>query len=170
MSLDFTAINGIPQQGEKEERTDPAENAYRLDGEKRERENARQMYATYQQNIKRSGTLRDDITKGLKAGEDPLNLLLKAVECISLMTGESVILAQCKEDLLAVYGWGMGEHAPLEAELGEARKRLAMLTRPELLEDPQNSQRIQTAIQAHRDLIERLERAISANKTDGGEL
>ena len=191
MSLDFTALNNIPLQGARRDFTEPTgyvegnlaikpedpatgQNRspsgdagsgaiHRLDSEKREREHTRQMYATYQQNIKRAGTLRSDILKGLKAGEDPLAILLKALECISLMTGDTMIYTQSKEDLLAIYGWGLGAPAPLGVELEEAKKRLAMLTRPELItpETPQDTQhRIQKAIEAHRELIGRLERAI----------
>lgn len=189
MGLDFTALNNIPLQGAKRDFAEPLEHVegnlarqletpatepyrspsgeaesgaiHRLESEKKERENARQMYATYQQNIKRAGMLRSDIAKGLKAGEDPLAILLKAVECISLMTGDTVIYTQSKEDLLAIYGWGLRQPAPLKAELEETQHRLAMLTRPELKDSPPDAQkRIERAIQAHRELIGSLEREI----------
>ena len=105
MSLDFRALDSIPNTAPA---IGPGQATHRLDRERRERINAQQMYATYQQNIKRAGTLREDIVKGIQSGEDPVALLLKAVECISLMTGDTVIYAQSKEDILAVYGWGEG--------------------------------------------------------------
>ena len=105
MSLDFRAMDSIPAQTPE---ADPGGAMYRLNREKQDRDGYRQMYATYQQNIKRAGTLRGDIVKGIQSGENPLELLLKAVECISLMTGDTVIYAQSKEDILAVYGWGEG--------------------------------------------------------------
>lgn len=189
MGLDFTALNNIPLQGAKKDFTEPigyvegnlarqpetpatgqsrspsgeagSGAIHRLESEKRERDNARQMYATYQQNIKRAGMLRSDIAKGLKRGEDPLAILLKAVECISLMTGDTMIYTQSKEDLLAIYGWGLRQPAPLKVELEEAQHRLAMLTRPELKDSPPDAQkRIERAIQAHRELIGSLEREI----------
>lgn len=101
MSIDFRALDSIPAQPE----VNPGGAMYRLNREKQERDSYRQMCATYQQNIQRAGTLRTDITKGIQNGEDPLALLLKAVECISLMTGDTAIYAKSKEDLLAVYGW-----------------------------------------------------------------
>ena len=145
---------------------------YLLDRERQERENTRQMYASYQQNIKRAGTLRSDITKGIQAGEDPAILLLKAVECISLMTGDTAIYAQGKEDLLEVYGRGLHNPEVLRLELEEARSRLALLTagepsssvssetaEPAAL-DATQEQRTQRAIEAHRELIQGLELAL----------
>lgn len=190
MGLDFTALNNIPLQGAKKDLAEPlaciggnlaiqletpatephrspsgdagSGAIHRLESEKKERENTRQMYATYQQNIKRAGMLRADIAKGLKRGEGPLAILLKAVECISLMTGDTVIYTQSKEDILAIYGWGLRQLAPLKAELEDAQHRLAMLTRPELKDSPPDAQkRIERAIQDHRGLIARLEREIA---------
>lgn len=103
--MDFTAMDNIPAQT-PEVRPDGA--MYRLNREKQDRDSYRQMYATYQQNIKRAGTLRSELTLGIQRGEDPLALLLKAVECISLMTGDTVIYAQSKADIRAVYGWEEG--------------------------------------------------------------
>lgn len=42
----------------------------------------------YQDNIKKSEMLRADINKSIRAGEDPTEILKKAVECIALMTGD----------------------------------------------------------------------------------
>ena len=195
MGLDFTALNNIPLQGAKRGFKEPLEYTegnlaiqlekpatephrstsgeavsgamYRLESEKKDREHARQMYATYQQNIRRAGILRSDIAKGLKTGEDPLAILLKAIECISLMTGDTVMYIQSKEDLRAVYGWGMRQQEPLKAELEETQRRLAMLTRPELKDSPPDVQkRIERAIQAHMELIKRLEREIEQEERD----
>lgn len=153
MSIDFSALDSIPAQPE----VNPGGAMYRLNREKQERDSYRQMCATYQRNIQRAGTLRTDITKGIQNGEDPLALLLKAVECISLMTGDTAMYTQSKEDLLAVYGWGLGVPEAIEHQLEDARERLAMLERPELQEAPEDTQkRIQRAIEAHRELIKKL--------------
>lgn len=163
MSLDFTALNAIPAKGDFTPEA-PSGAIYGLEREKQERENARQMYDTYQQNIKRAGTLRGDILKGLRAGEDPLAILLKAVECISLMTGDTVVYTQSKADLQAIYGWGLKQPAPLKLELEETKQRLAMLTRPELADAPPDTrERIQRAITAHREQVASLERALAEN-------
>ena len=173
MGLDFTALDNIPAQGAKDTTPEaPGGAVYGLEREAQERTNARQMYGTYQQNIKRAGRLRSDILKGLRSGEDPLAILLKALECISLMTGDTMIYTQSKADLLAIYGWGLEQPAPLELELEEAKTRLAMLTRPDLATDRlplDTRERIQRAVTAHREQIERLEQALgggSARKTD----
>lgn len=59
----------------------------------------RQAYKTYQDNIRAAGQLRTEIIKGCKAGEPDRELLLKAIECIGLMTGEGVIYKVCKQAL-----------------------------------------------------------------------
>lgn len=208
MALDFTALNNIPLRGAKKEscRPLPAKQElstiqgitveiegslarepapatgrafYLLDRERQERENNRQMYARYQQNIKRAGTLRSDIVKGIQAGEDPAILLLKAVECISLMTGDTAIYSQSKEDLLGVYGRGLHNPEVLRLELEEAQSRLALLTKQAQSDTTQaqrsasrdtaetatmqatQEQRTQRAIEAHRRLIEALERELA---------
>ena len=176
MELDFTALNNIPLQRARRDFSEPLERStaleqydsrnvatHKLDREKADRENSRQMYAAYQTNIKRAGTLRSDILKGLKSGEDLAAILLKALECISLMTGDIMLFEQGKKDLLAVYGWGLNDKASLKMELEEVKQRLALLTRPGLITDqiPQDTQyRIQTAIKVHKELIDRLEKAI----------
>ena len=161
MSLDFTALNSIPEQGAKKPAEAPSGSISRLEREKQKTETARQMYATHQRNIQRAGDLRSEIALGIKRGEAPLDLLLKALECISLMTGESTIYTQSKEDLLAIYGWGLGQPEPLKLELKEAEHRLAMLTRPELKQaTPDAQERIEKAITAHRELIAGLEKEI----------
>jgi len=56
----------------------------------REHDMIEEMYAEYQKNIKRSESLRIQINKGVEAGEPPITLLIKAIECISLMTGDKM--------------------------------------------------------------------------------
>lgn len=167
MGLDFTALNNIPAKKDFTAPSGQAVHSHRLDREKEERARLREMYSTYQENIRRSGGCRSDILKGMKRGEAPLALLLKALECISLMTGDTVILEQGKADITAIYGWGLGEVAPLQTQLEEARTRLARLTGREPREDlppagyRNAEQRIQAAIREHETLIESLERAIA---------
>lgn len=171
MGLDFTAINAIPFKEDKAGKgigisagadDTGSGSIYSLEKEKQEREQARCVYATYQQNIKRAGTLRRDIATGIKEGGNPLPILLKAIECISLMTGDTVLYSQCKEDIVSVYGWGLGDPTPLKEELEDAQKRLVLMTRAELDSQtpPDAQRRIQGAIKAHRGLIHSLEQRI----------
>ena len=133
--------------------------SHRLDAEKQERERMREMYSTYQDNIKRAGSLRADLLKGIQRGEEPLALLLKAVECISLMTGDTVIYDQSKEDIRAIYGWGLGSPEPLHAELKNAYNRLDRLKRATV--PPEDQPRIERAIRSHEAYIESLQGAIA---------
>lgn len=111
----------------------------------------REVYRAHQDAIRRAGILRADITKGIQAAESPHTLLLKAIECISLMTGDSLFHSQNKANMGAVYGMGLMEPEPLKKELQEVRWRLEMLTRPELDSEPADSRaRIDQAIKAHR--------------------
>ena len=98
MSLDFTALNNIHLKVTKKdfaeaigyeagnlalkpEKTATGQNtdasgqtvhSHRLDREKEERARLREMYSTYQENIRRAGSCRSDILKGVKMGEAPL--------------------------------------------------------------------------------------------------
>lgn len=165
MEFDFTALNHTGRRSNLPTGagTTTSQGAdFMLTRKQEERERYRQVYATYQQNIGRAGALRSEIAKGLETGTDPTALLLKALECISLMTGDSTLYTNGKADLLTIYGWGLGEKAPLELELKEARERLAKLEHAEQAQLPegQEKNRLQTAIQAHRELIQKLEQAI----------
>ena len=176
MGLDFTALNSIPNTGNATTGQNTSQSGDAgdrptklLEQEKAERESTRQVYITYQENIKKAGILKTDIAKGIQRGEDPLELLLKALECISLMAGDTVLYRQGKENLIAVYGWGLKQPAPLKRELEEARQRLALLSRPELTTEqiPQGVQdNIQRAIRAHRELISTLERETAKGEAD----
>lgn len=183
MSLDFTALNNIapakkgyipptmyeegnlalllgkPATGQITAPQGELIHSHRLDAELQERERTREMYRTYQDNIKRAGSLRADLLKGIQRGEEPLALLLKAVECISLMTGDTVIYNQSKEDILAIYGWGLGVLEPLHTELRDTYNRLERLKRATV--PPEDQPRLQNAIRLHEERIESLQRAIA---------
>lgn len=189
MGLDFTALDNITPYRAQEDRTAPLESetgnlaiklikpatgqntapqthSHQLDKEKQERARLREAYSAYQQNIKRAGSLRGDLLKGIRLGEDPVALLLKAVECISLMTGDTAIYTQSQKDILAIYGYGLGEVAPLHIELQEAKARLERLQRAEA--PPESAQRIQRAIKAHGELVKTLERKIESHEAGQG--
>lgn len=189
--LDFTALNSIQHRTAIKDFTEPLEptagnlalkpenhatgenisprgyiHSHKLDAEKRERERLREMYSTYQENIKRAGSCRSDVLKGIKRGEDPLALLLTAIECISLMTGDTVIYTQAKEDITAIYGWGLGYSYPLHAQLREARERLEKLEQATVL--PEDRQRLNNAITAHKELIAKIKDQMKRNSLEKG--
>lgn len=111
-----------------------------------------EVYRTYQENIKTSSTLQTQILKGLKAGEDVYSLFLKVAKAISLMTSNSVFYSQTEEDLKAIYGRGLQEKPPLQIELEEVQGRLQKLIEADKREkDSDSKERIQRAIQAHKN-------------------
>jgi hypothetical protein len=63
------------------------------------REKSRKAYANYQKNILKSGGLRSEITKDIYEGKDLSIILLKAIECISLMTNDKLFYSSNKDKL-----------------------------------------------------------------------
>ncbi len=170
MSIDFTALDsigkttGTPLATDTQQGTIAPTALRELDLVRREQESARRICAVYQENTKKASALLGEILKGLKQGEVLPALFLKAMECLSLLTGDAVVYLQSKEDLYNIYGRGQKDPATLKLELAEVKDRLAMLTRPELINGqttPEVRQRIKRAIAEHRDLAEQLERDIA---------
>lgn len=126
-----------------------------------EREEALRICKEYRENSKESSMLKCEILKGLKAGADIYSLFLKAAKAISLMTGESLFYTQAEKDLIAIYGIGLQEEAPLSVELEQVEKRLQRLTEALGREaDPDNGERIKRAITAHKARATELRRMI----------
>ena len=128
-----------------------------------------EVYGEYQTNIKRAGELRADILKGVKAGVPVHTLLLKAVECISNMTGDKLFYRLIEKDLKAIYGEAFLDDIPLEWELAEVEERLEKMK--EALARETNSldskQRIETAIREHEAQVTTLKGLLErASKTE----
>lgn len=136
---------------------------------RRQQEDHKQIqeaYKAYQDNIKRSGDLRAEILRGIKSGESTPTLLLKAVECISNMTGDKLFYTQAEKDIKAIYGEAFLSGESLELELVEVEERLSMLKKADKREDIDegDKERITIAIKSHekrqetiKALIERAE-------------
>lgn len=135
----------------------------KLEREQADNTRTAEVYKQYQQNIARSGRLRTEIIKGVKRGESPYRLLLKAIECISLMTSDTVILNTVREDIKSIYGAGLLEAEPLQVELEEVQKRLVKLEQAAGREgEPEDSrQRIKNAIKAHHARADQLKKLLS---------
>ena len=140
--------------------------------EREDHQRSLEVYRTYQENIKTSSQLQTEILKGLKAGEDVYSLFLKAAKAISLMTSNSLFYSQIEADIEAIYGRGLQHKPPLQKELQETQTRLQRLLEAGQREQPpDNRERIQRAIEAHRAAIERLEDMIAkADTKKSGEL
>ena len=115
------------------------------------------VYKEHQENIKRAEQLRTDINKGVQAGEPVYKILLKAIECISLMTGDKVFYDMNKDYLQTIYGI-LGEPAAIEIEKQEVKQRLTKLMAAYKMDYPEDERRrIKNAIKAHQDKLEQLQ-------------
>ena len=184
MELDFTGLNAIGYSGPLDERLtcdstsrpSDSKNASTglygglagLQGEadrrNQEKERNLEVYGTYQNNIKISGTLQAEILKGARNGESVYSLFLKAAKAISLMTSNSTFYSQLQADITAIYGAGLLEAIPLEMELTAVQERLQRLREAETRE-PQKAS-IQAAIKAHEQRAEQLQALIQRNERE----
>lgn len=189
MKLDFSAIRGTTSQKPTEaaveafERLDgvempieveparkPAKQATEGDRklltayqqERADHERILRVCKDYQRNTLRAEGLTTEILKGARAGEPITALLLKAGECISLMTGDSVFYSQLEGDIKGIYGAGLLEPDPLQLELEDVQGRLQKLQ--ESLqrdgESEDSKRRIETAIEAHKKRANQLKTLI----------
>ena len=114
-------------------------------------------YKEYQKNIKRAERLRTEINKDIQAGEPAYKVLLKTIECISLMTGDKLFYDMNKSNLQTIYGI-LGEPAAIEIEKQEVEQRLKKLMAAYEQEQPEDvKQRIKNAIRAHQEKLEKLQ-------------
>lgn len=129
---------------------------------------AARIRGEYQKNILLSDSLRCEINKGLKAGEDIYSLFLKAVKAISLMTGDTAFFDVAKKDLLAIYGVAFEKPSVLQIELNEIQARLDKLRKAaEREQDTDDIARIRTAIQYHEKAIAQIKDKIEKSNQGG---
>lgn len=122
----------------------------------------RTAYETYQRNIKKAGELKTKILKGSKNGEPATALLLQAVTCIGLMTGDTLFSKQIEQDLIAIYGKGFLEAVPITWELDSVKERLERLQQARLSTPmgTDDRKRLEGAIQAHTAKVQELEQRL----------
>ena len=114
-------------------------------------------YREQQENIREAGQLRAEINKSIQAGEPIYGILIKAIKCISLMTGEKLFYDANKENLQTIYGT-LGEPEALEVERQEVQQRLNNLKAAYGREEaPDAKRRIRNAIKAHEDKLNKLQ-------------
>lgn len=163
IEIPLDALNGL-----KNENREPVDGIalIKLRRQQEDHEQIQEAYKAYQDNIKRSGELRAEILRGIKSGEPTPTLLLKAVECISNMTGDKLFYTQAEKDIKAIYGEAFLSRGSLELELVEVEERLSMLKKACKREDIDegDKERITIAIKSHekrqetiKALIERAE-------------
>lgn len=154
MSLDFSALDALAQNGRAAEDFTEATESPQLDrlvsGIEQERKQLAEAYREHQDNIKKAGQNVSAIRKGINAGEDIYSLFLTAIDTIGRMTGDRSLYDQTRSQLLAVYGIGLRETQPLQMELAEINQRLAKLTEARATADPDSRERIDRAIREHQ--------------------
>lgn len=97
-------IKRIAQEAEKKRAEQAEQLKYNPIGKQREaEEQQRAVYNEHQANISKAGQLRASINIDIKQGEETYNILLKALECISLMTGDKLFYDANKERLQRLY-------------------------------------------------------------------
>lgn len=154
--LDLSQFRAITEAPRKQEQA--AGLAIFYQREQQELDRAREVYKSYQNNIRAAGNLRADILKGLRAGEAAEDLLLKACKTISLMTGDTVFNKQAEQDLIAIYGEGLGAEKPLEYKLNQVQKRLKNMQQAiERGLEPDDKRRVKAAIAAHEAEVKRIQ-------------
>ena len=125
---------------------------------KQTNEKAAELHRQEQENIKKAGDLIPEITKGILAADNPLTLLLKAIKCIGLMTGNNAFYNQSLTDIKAVYGIGLHDPQAIEIELQETDSRLAKLWAAINDATPEEQKNLERAIKAHEQRIEYLKK------------
>lgn len=126
--------------------------------QQRQRENAEQaatVYEAHQAAVKKVRSTEAAILKGLAAGENIAALFLKAVEGLSLLTGNRLLYEQAAADIGTIYGYALQDPAAAELEAGNVRERLKRLEAAAEA-NPGSAENIARAIRAHRAQLERL--------------
>lgn len=97
MEYDFSGLMGI----KSEDGSDlPNETPAGLGPIREAQENSERLKKIYMQqaeNIRKAKNLPTEILMGAKKGEDIYSLFFKAVECISLQTGDTVFPKECRK-------------------------------------------------------------------------
>ena len=123
---------------------------------KRDHEQSVQVYREYQKNIKLTDSTQAEILKGLRTGEDPVGLLLKAIEAISLMTGNKHFYTQARGDLISIYGEALLYPLPLQWQIDEGMERMGkMLEALNREQDPTSRERIEASLKTLYQKIEK---------------
>ena len=123
---------------------------------KQTNEKTAELYRQEQENIRKAAGLIPGITKGILTAENPLALLLKAIECIGIMTGNKAFYSQSLTDIKAVYGIGLHDPQAIEIERQEIDSRLAQLWAAINEAAPEEQKSLERAIQEHEQRIEYL--------------
>lgn len=136
------------------------------DKRKKEIEQANKIMKLNREWEEKASSLRGDIIRGLKNGEPIEKLLLKALLCISNMTGNTAFYWQTSLDLINIYGYGKENKVILEEEKKKIQKRLDNLLKRQSSYKKKDRttddyKRLSNAIEKHREDIVSLEKIIN---------
>lgn len=110
MNINFDILDEIAEPIKKEikeqnkpKKIDTGSDNLILERQAKEQQKKTEFHAAimkeYQENIRRSQHIRAEINKDIKQGKDPKAILIKAIECISLLTGDKLFYNQNKAAL-----------------------------------------------------------------------
>ena len=131
-----------------------------IDQKTNEKQKALMVYQEYQKNIKLSSQLQSEIMKGLQSGEDIYTLFLKAMQIVSLTTSNKAQYNITEQYIREIYGYGLGNPAPLEIELQLVKDRLNRLEQAKA-NGMEHTESITRAIRSHRNKIKEIEALIA---------
>lgn len=164
MKLDFTALQSIAPQ-EPQDRPQTA--GTRLPGistlqdEKPATGGAARPAGTLCEGIEilqEADRLKQEIKADLTARKDPLDILLKAVDCIGVLSQDAGIYNQCRELMRSGYGYGLRETLQtIRAGIADTEKALR---RDDLT--PAKGRILQRLLNTYREKADKLQREIDA--------
>lgn len=139
----------------------PVQKKTSLEIRQQEAENARQqvleVYAHYQDNIRKTELLSTEILKGLQSGEPLAKLFLKVVRALSLCTNNKVEYDIVEDTLLTVYGLAFRDDEVMQLSAEKISNRLERLNVAlNSVENESERCRIHQAIQAHQKALDKL--------------
>lgn len=121
------------------------------------RQQALEVYAHYQDDIRQTEQLSTEILKGLQCGEPLAKLFLKAVKALSLCTDNKVEYDIIEDTLLTVYGSAFHDEEVMAISAEKISKRLDRLNDALKSADNESDKcRIQQAVQAHQKKLDKL--------------
>lgn len=137
------------------------QNRTSLEIRQQEAENVRQqaleVYAHYQDNIRQTEQLSTEILKGLQCGEPLAKLFLKAIRALSFCTDNKAEYDIIEDTLLTVYGSAFRNDEVMAISAEKISKRLARLNVAlKSVNNESDKCRIQQAVQAHQKELEKL--------------
>lgn len=103
--------------------------------------------------------LRVKLTDAINAGRPPLEIVLELAKSLGELSGEDSYYRTTREQILAVYGFALGDKFILDDELAEVRARLEKISaayeNPTF--DEEEHIRIGYALERHKQELARLE-------------